>query len=249
MKNSIAKVFLSFIMIGAGAGTVLNAQTLLRDGLTQGSIPNSMAFIDASSSTAYSGDAANYAGKGILFPSMDLTIALGAAPFDQGSTGGASYNPNYYDGLVVYNTGTGAVTMGTSAADVAPGFYYYANPTRTAWDGGTWTPMGGGAAGGTNVSDTPTTSATINGEEELVVRVEGVADGNTTHLDLSAALTTGTVGTFRLAKIFNATTGAAIMEATGAYDSVNNTVVTGNGMMNFLLDSGIYTVELYYFAP
>jgi hypothetical protein len=111
--------------------------------------------------------------------------------------------------------------------------------------------MGGGAAGGTNVSDTPTTSATINGEEELVVRVEGVADGNTTHLDLSAALLpTGiTVGTFRLAKIFNATTGAAIMEATGAYDSVNNTVVTGNGMMNFLLDSGIYTVELYYFAP
>ena len=103
--------------------------------------------------------------------------------------------------------------------------------------------------GGTNVSDTPTTSATINGEEELVVRVEGVADGNTTHLDLSAALATGTVGTFRLAKIFNATTGAAIMEATGAYDSVNNTVVTGNGMMNFLLDSGTYTVELYYFAP
>ena len=170
MKNSIAKVFLSFIMIGAGAGTVLNAQTLLRDGLTQGSIPNSMAFIDASSSTAYSGDAANYAGKGILFPSMDLTIALGAAPFDQGSTGGASYNPNYYDGLVVYNTGTGAVTMGTSAADVAPGFYYYANPTRTAWDGGTWTPMGGGG-----VTDTPTfepaTEMDVNLSDPLVTPV------------------------------------------------------------------------------
>ena len=91
-------------------------------------------------------------------------------PFDQGSVGGASYNPNYYDGLVVYNTGTGAVTMGTSAADVAPGFYYYANPTRTAWDGGTWTPMGGGG-----VTDTPTfepaTEMDVNLSDPLVTPV------------------------------------------------------------------------------
>ena len=34
MNNSIAKVLtFAFIMIGAGAGTVLHAQTLLRDGL------------------------------------------------------------------------------------------------------------------------------------------------------------------------------------------------------------------------
>ena len=241
MKNIILS--LSFIV-----SLSVNAQIVQTEGSnTSGN--SSMAFIDGSSAITY--NPFNGAGKGILFPSTDLTNINAADVFDSGTVGTAAYNPNYYDGLVVYNTGTGAVTgeMGSGSPDVAPGFYYYANPTRTAWDGGTWTPMGGGAAGGTNVSDTPTTSATINGEEELVVRVEGVADGNTTHLDLSAALTTGTVGTFRLAKIFNATTGAAIMEATGAYDSVNNTVVTGNGMMNFLLDSGIYTVELYYFAP
>ena len=241
MKKTILLLITLFTTVS------ISAQILAREAVNNNTGANSLAFIDGTSNPGYNTAGANYAGKGILFPSMDLSLS--GAPFDQATVGGASYNPNYYDGLVVYNTGTGAVTMGTSAADVAPGFYYYANPTRTAWDGGTWTPMGGGAAGGTNVSDTPTTSATINGEEELVVRVEGVADGNTTHLDLSAALTTGTVGTFRLAKIFNATTGAAIMEATGAYDSVNNTVVTGNGMMNFLLDSGIYTVELYYFAP
>ena len=33
MKNSIAKVFLSFMLIGAGAATELNAQTLRTDGL------------------------------------------------------------------------------------------------------------------------------------------------------------------------------------------------------------------------
>ena len=240
MKNIILS--LSFIV-----SLSVNAQIVQTEGSnTSGN--SSMAFIDGSSAITY--NPFNGAGKGILFPSTDLTNINAADVFDSGTVGTAAYNPNYYDGLVVYNTGTGAVTgeMGSGSPDVAPGFYYYANPTRTAWDGGTWTSMGGGA-GGANVSDTPTTSATINGEEELVVRVEGVADGNTTHLDLSAALTTGTVGTFRLAKIFNATTGAAIMEATGAYDSVNNTVVTGNGMMNFLLDSGTYTVELYYFAP
>ena len=243
MKKTILLLITLFTTVS------ISAQILAREAVNNNTGANSLAFIDGTSNPGYNTAGANYAGKGILFPSMDLSLS--GAPFDQATVGGASYNPNYYDGLVVYNTGTGAVTMGTSAADVAPGFYYYANPTRTAWDGGTWTPMGGGAAGGTNVSDTPTTSATINGEEELVVRVEGVADGNTTHLDLSAALLpTGiTVGTFRLAKIFNATTGAAIMEATGAYDSVNNTFVTGNGMMNFLLDSGTYTVELYYLAP
>jgi len=247
MKN-MKNIILSLSFIVSIVSLSVNAQIVQTEGSnTSGN--SSMAFIDGSSAITY--NPFNGAGKGILFPSTDLTNINAADVFDSGTVGTAAYNPNYYDGLVVYNTGTGAVTgeMGSGSPDVAPGFYYYANPTRTAWDGGTWTSMGGGA-GGANVSDTPTTSATINGEEELVVRVEGVADGNTTHLDLSAALTTGiTVGTFRLAKIFNATTGAAIMEATGAYDSVNNTVVTGNGMMNFLLDSGTYTVELYYFAP
>jgi len=213
---------------------------------TNSAAVNSSAFMDVSSNTDI--NSSTNIGKGLAFPSTDLTTF---ASFSGSPIGLPNSYASYYDGMVVYNTATGTSAIGDVA--VTPGFYYYSNPGQTFPTGnvaaGTWTPMGGGAAGGTNVSDTPTTSATINGEEELVVRVEGVADGNTTHLDLSAALTTGTVGTFRLAKIFNATTGAAIMEATGAYDSVNNTVVTGNGMMNFLLDSGTYTVELYYFAP
>ena len=150
--------------------SLATSQTLLRDTPTNGAASNSIAFIDASSNGAFNSDAANYAGKGILFPSMDLTLALSGAPFDQGAVGGVDYNPNFYDGLVVYNTGTGAVTMGTSAADVAPGFYYYANPTRTAWDGGTWTPMGGGG-----VTDTPTfepaTEMDVNLSDPLVTPV------------------------------------------------------------------------------
>jgi len=122
----------------------LNAQIVQSEASnTVGS--SSMAFIDGSSSGGYA--AFRGAGKGILFPSTDLTNINAADVFDSGTVGTSTYNPNYYDGLVVYNTGTGSVIgeMGTGSPDVAPGFYYYANPNRTAWDGGTWTPLGGGA--------------------------------------------------------------------------------------------------------
>ena len=162
MNKTITKILISFTLV-LGVNTVLNSQTLLRDNLTANGISNSIAFLDGSSNTGYNVAGANYAGKGILFPSIDLTLALNGAPFDQGAVGGAGYNPNYYDGLVVYNTGIGAVTMGTSAANVTPGFYYYANPGRTAWDGGTWTPLGGG------VTDTPT--PTFEGATETDVNL------------------------------------------------------------------------------
>lgn len=239
MKN--IKLILKTVLFVLGLS--VNAQIASNNSINA-TINSESAFLDVSSSASTT----NFA-KGLGFPQTNLTtfsFVSVAGSFIKFKTG--------YDGLLVYNIATGttpATGAGVGGQAVTPGFYYFSNPTPTplrSSASGEWIALSG-AAGGANVSDTPTTSATINGEEELVVRVEGVADGNTTHLDLSAALTTGTVGTFRLAKIFNATTGAAIMEATGAYDSVNNTVVTGNGMMNFLLDSGTYTVELYYFAP
>ena len=162
MKNIILS--LSFIV-----SLSVNAQIVQTEGSnTSGN--SSMAFIDGSSAITY--NPFNGAGKGILFPSTDLTNINAADVFDSGTVGTAAYNPNYYDGLVVYNTGTGAVTgeMGSGSPDVAPGFYYYANPTRTAWDGGTWTPMGGGG-----VTDTPTfepaTEMDVNLSDPLVTPV------------------------------------------------------------------------------
>ena len=122
---------------------------------------NSLAFIDGSSNPGYNVSGANYVGKGILYPSMDLTAALSGAPFDSGNVGAAAYNPNHYDGLVVYNTGTGAVTMGTSTEDVSPGFYYYSNNTATTitWNTGTWVPLGGGGSAGKFIDGNTATDA------------------------------------------------------------------------------------------
>ncbi|MDA9056626.1 hypothetical protein N9K49_02110, partial [Flavobacteriaceae bacterium] len=142
-----------------------SAQTLVRDAVTESAITNSIAFIDGSSNPAYNTATANYAGKGILFPKMDLTLPLGSAPFDKTFLGSSTYNPNHYDGLVVYNTGTGAVTMGTSAADVAPGFYYYSNniATTITWDTGIWVPLSGGGGGGKFVDGTTGADAVFTG--------------------------------------------------------------------------------------
>lgn len=142
-----------------------SAQILARDAVNGNTLATSMAFIDGTSNPNYSTAAANYAGKGILFPTLDLTVALGSAPFDQGTVGTANYNPNNYDGLMVYNTGTGAVTMGTSTIDVAPGFYYYSNNTATtiSWNTGVWEPLSGSGGGGIPVyNDAGTRDAGID---------------------------------------------------------------------------------------
>lgn len=228
----------------------ISAQIIAREAVNNNTGANSLAFIDGSSNSGYNTTSANYAGKGILFPSMDLTAALSGAPFDQGSLGGAGYNPNYYDGLLVYNTGTGVVTMGTSAKDVVPGFYYYNNPSASTWSTGVWTPMGGGAGGGAvAVNDgTPTDSdLIINSAKEKVARLSGTADGLTTHIVLgTSVLAANTVDTFRKAIVYDNTSGHIIMEATGDFDPTTNTFVTGNGIMNVLLPAATYKVELYY---
>ncbi len=241
------KIILLYITLLTTAS--ISAQIVARETINNNTGANSLAFIDGSSNPGYNSAAANYAGKGILFPSMDLTLALNGAPFDQGLVGGTSYNPNYYDGLVVYNTGTGAVTMGTSAADVAPGFYYYSNPSATTWNTGVWTPISGGGAATAIVDDVPVdTGNDVNGAEERVVRLSGTADGSTTHIDLgtTTVLPANTVNVFRKAIIYDATSGHVVSESTGDYDVATNKFVTGNGLMNFLLDAGTYDVEVYY---
>ena len=149
-----------------------SAQILARDAVNGNTLATSMAFIDGTSNPNYSTAAANYAGKGILFPTLDLTVALGSAPFDQGTVGTANYNPNNYDGLMVYNTGTGTVTMGTSTAAVAPGFYYYRNNTATTitWNTGVWEPLSGSGGGGIPVyNDAGTRDAGITSPTEGMV--------------------------------------------------------------------------------
>lgn len=241
MKNTVL-ILLLLVSVS------LSAQILQTEASnTSGS--NSMAFIDGSSAVNY--NAFPGAGKGILFPRTDLTVIAQADVFDATSlSGSASYNPNYYDGLIVFNTGTGAIPatgMGTSADDVYPGFYFYRN-TGTAWNTGVWIPMNGGNAPVTITEGTSVaTHVTTNTGVEHVISLTGSADGVSTHIDLGTTiLAANTVKQFRKAIVYDAT-GYLVIVATGSYDVTTNKFVTGNGMTNILLPAAEdYKVELYY---
>ncbi len=115
--------------------TVANAQVKVNQNAANSAINTSSAFMDASSSPLWNGTANQ--GKGMLYPRVDLvafTSMSHAGPFN------ASNNPNYFDGLLVFNTATGIAGIG--ADSVFPGYYYYRNTTTTA-NGGHWVSLKG----------------------------------------------------------------------------------------------------------
>ena len=250
MKNKyyiiIAIFFLSI--------TVSHSQVRIVNTASNTAAPSSSAFIDASSSL--SNNSSTNRGKGLLYPRVNLTTftAFGGSPH-----GLSTSYPSRFDGLVVYNTATSGVAgVGATDGTLSKGFWYYDNPTATggapnnvtSLNAGTWRPLGGGGGGGAVAvdDDTPTDSdLIINSNQEKVVRLTGTANGVSTHIDLgTTTLAANTVSTFRKAVVYDATSGHVILESTGAYDPATNVFVTGNGMMNVLLDTGAYDVELYY---
>jgi len=83
-------------------------------------------FFDASSNFDFSIDPTN-AGKGLLFPRMDLTTFT----FNVGLLDGFTF-PSAFDGMIVYNVATGntplATVQGVKSTAVTPGYYYFSNP-------------------------------------------------------------------------------------------------------------------------
>lgn len=141
-----------------------SAQVRSNQALTSG-VPDENMFLDASSNFDISANGSPSIGKGLSFPSTNLTqfqFIISDSWF--------SY-PTALDGMVVYNVATGS-TMATTPfggigqplkADnglittVSPGFYYFYNPIRLDGNGdplpadtvefGKWLPLGTGGSG------------------------------------------------------------------------------------------------------
>jgi len=67
-------------------------------------------------------------GKGLIFPRTDLTQFI----FNTGTVDESNYN-TLFDGMIVYNIGTGNSLINNGIISlVKPGFYYFSNPTGDA---------------------------------------------------------------------------------------------------------------------
>lgn len=86
-------------------------------------IANENPFLDLSDYSEYP----NNIGKGLVFPRTDLTTWT----FKTDNLDGITF-PTAFDGMIVYNTGTGSTVAGQGQqVTVSPGFYYFSNPGAT----------------------------------------------------------------------------------------------------------------------
>jgi hypothetical protein len=230
------KIF-NILLIALISSNYSYAQLSSTEVLNEGGSPNSLSFFDGSSSTSY--NSFNSAGKGLMFPRIDLTTLKTTDIFDGGSIGQANYNPNYYDGLVVYNTVSGSIVstdpMGSILGDNFDlGFYYYQNVSGTL-NGGQWLPLDGSFTKTITINTVPAlgVSTVLDLDEDGAIVVGGGTIGEITNL--------------LEAKIYD-NTGQLVLTASSNYDNDTKELTTGNGGVNTLLSvgKGPYTVILAY---
>jgi hypothetical protein len=239
MKSNIFKLTFLVFIFSFSIGGVVNAQ-VMSNGSTVDQFTNNNAFFEGATNFDTGISGSNINGKGLVFPRTDLTTwSFLTDDLDLG------FIPSSYDGMIVYNTGTGATPITginpTTSTAVVPGFYYFSNPTITAFDtpsitDGEWLPLG---------SSAKTKTTTINNV---------IAGGVSTVLDLDApdavVVGGGTIGEITNlleAKIYN-NTGQLVLTASSNYDNDTKELTTGNGGVNTLLSvvEGPYTVVLAY---
>lgn len=137
MKNIYTKLGIITLML---SGITVQAQVNTQSDV-QTTINQQNPFLDAS---GYTTSLPNSIGKGLYFPRTDLTTW----EFKTDMLGLYNNFKTAFDGMIVYNTGSGTTIDDTSKGGkkvaVEPGFYYFANPDAD--------PMVNGGAGETNIA-------------------------------------------------------------------------------------------------
>ena len=203
-------------------------------------VSTSSAFIDASSNGT--NNSSTTRGKGLVFPRVDLTTFTLTPTI----VGTPTNFPSRFDGMIVYNTASsGTAGVGTTEGTLSQGFWFYENKT-TSLTGGTWKPLGSGAAG--SVKDITATEVVldkkIDGAQLYAIKGSFTADG------VSAAVTitkpTGMTGYYSLTTYKD---GKTFRNQIISFDTVATTgnVVTGSGFMTEVYPAGTYNYVLEYF--
>lgn len=258
MKKNIFTIVI--IIIGNFADAQINLPSTANVSIT-----GEHAFIDASD---YGLNWSNNEAKGLNFPQTDLTQWIFKTDFLNGLQFSTAY-----DGMVVYNTGTGS-TLATDlfgngqtlskanngiVTTVAPGFYYFYNPmlpmtsSTEIVENGKWLPLG---TGGSSSSATPSvidygitevaTSTSIDGAQVYAIK------GSFTTLGTDALLTidkpSGMTGYYKMTTYQSGMTFRTGISSFNIDPLVTtNNVVTGSGFFNEVYPAGVYTYTLEYF--
>jgi len=113
------------------------------NGTTTPNITAQNAFLDASTNFDSSVDPSSN-GKGLIFPRTDLTTWT----FNTELLDGITF-PTAFDGMIVYNIGTGSTIPGQGqTTNVSPGYYYFFNPGATTdISSGVWKVFGSSGSG------------------------------------------------------------------------------------------------------
>ena len=239
MKTKIKTLFITLILVVSAASY---GQVRIVNTLSNTIATSSSAFIDASSTNA--NNSTLNIGKGLVYPRMDLT------KFDSfsgsGTIGLPNNYPGRYDGMQVYNTGTGKTLSSASdiIVDVVPGFWYYKNKSTNV-KGGTWTEIGNVIK---NIATATEVATAISIDGIPVYATKGtfttVAGSATTTIVPPADIT----GVYRISIYKNNGT-TRLASSVYAFDIglQSDNVTTGNYPFSEIYPAGIYNYTLEYF--
>ena len=193
------------------------------------------AFLDASSFTPSTGGWTESESKGLIFPQVNLTqFRFNTALFD----GTTDNYPTAFDGMIVYNVGTGNTADPNGKTLVASGTTGNATVAQ-----GKWVPLGSG--GSATIKTTETRLGKVGTDQLFGIKGTfsvAATTGSTVSLTFPAGLTS-----IYSIKIYDSATKKLVTSSLSSYDVANNKIVTGIGNMTIPLPPATYDYVLEYF--
>ncbi|MBP2618051.1 hypothetical protein [Chryseobacterium jejuense] len=224
---------------------------------TVATITDENAFLDASSNFDESANSSNTIGKGLVYPRTNLTTWV----FKTDNVDGINF-PTGFDGMIVYNTGTGNTLTGannpSTVSTVAPGFYYFSNPIAAgsatgsaAVTTGRWLPLGGAVSPKVTIGTAETTTNTLvnvsPGVDKQVYAIKGsfVASGTSTAVNIPAP---SGMTTMYAITIYKSGSGVVYDRSLYSYNVVTTAgnAITGSPSMSVVYPNGTYDYVLEY---
>lgn len=246
MKNNIFRALLGVSLTVFGLNSAF-AQ-VASNGTVANNITGENPFFDASTNfdTASTGTA-NNVGKGLYFPTTNLTTWT----FKTTNLDGVTF-PTAFDGMIVYNSGTGNTVTGQGVqVAVTPGFYYFSNPGQsTSVTNGRWLPLGAASAKFNAVNNAAAGVATntlVDGNQVYAYKGQFTTTGSSTAVTL--AVPTGLTSMYGITIFKKASTGNKVVfsKELYSYDSSTGAAITGSQSMSVVYPADTYDYIIEYF--